>query len=144
MLTNFAKKSMMLIMLCEIRNVKQYGGEPQRRWFVDDYFDLIVWLGEGKEIIGFQLCYDKLKNQHALTWHKHSGYIHNRVDDGEHKPGKYKATPVLVTDGRFEAEAVAEIFKRESKTMNKELARFIYQKLRKYSDSYSAQTDSEL
>ncbi len=144
MLTKFAKKSMMSVMLCEIKNVKQYDGEPQRRWFVDDYFDLIVWLSKNKEVIGFQLCYDKLKNQHALTWHKHTGYIHNRVDDGEQKPGKYKATPVLVTDGKFESEAVAEIFKRESKTMDKELAHYIYQMLKDYSDLYSAQTDSEL
>jgi len=46
MLTKFAKKSMMSVMLCEIKNVKQYDGEPQRRWFVDDYFDLIVWLSK--------------------------------------------------------------------------------------------------
>jgi hypothetical protein len=144
MLTKFEKNSMMLIMLCEIKNVKQYDGEPQRRWFVDDYFDLIVWLSKSNEVIGFQLCYDKMKNQHALTWHKNSGYIHNRVDDGEHKPGKYKATPVLVTDGTFEAEAVAEIFKWESRNMDKELAQFISQMLKEYSDWHSAETDSEL
>lgn len=144
MLTKFAKKSMMSVMLCEIKNVKQYDGEPQRRWFVDDYFDLIVWLSKTNEVIGFQLCYDKLKNQHALTWHKDSGYIHNRVDDGEQKPGKYKATPVLVTDGKFEPEAVAEIFKRESKIMDKELAQYIYQMLKDYSDLYFPQTNCDL
>ncbi len=121
-------------MLCEIRNVKQHSGEPRRQWFVDDYFDLIVWFNKNREIIGFQLCYDKVKNQHALTWNSGFGYIHNRVDDGEQKPGKHKSSPVLVTDGKFDYEHIAEIFKRESGNLDESLAEFIYHKLRLYCD----------
>ena len=33
-------------MLTEIQNARQIAGEGVRRWFTDDYFDLIVWYGE--------------------------------------------------------------------------------------------------
>jgi len=31
-------------MLEESEYVRQVKGEPKRRWFSDDYFDLIVWV----------------------------------------------------------------------------------------------------
>lgn len=96
------------------KHVKQNPGEPHRRWFEDDYFDLIVWEDEKFAIIGFQLCYDKLHNQHAITWTEKTGFMHNKVDDGENKPGKYKSTPILVADGIFDHETIAETFKRNS------------------------------
>ena len=70
-------------MLKEYKRVRQIKGEAQRRWFSDDFFDLIVWFDESKNIVGFQLCYDILKISRALTWHQDGGYSHNRVDDGE-------------------------------------------------------------
>jgi hypothetical protein len=122
-------------MLYEIRNIRQNEGEPRRRWFIDDYFDLVVWLNDDEEIQGFQLCYDKSKNQHALTWHKESGYMHNRVDSGEDKPGKPKGIPILVTDGFFDYEQIAEIFKRESKYIDDNISELIYKKILQYSNS---------
>jgi hypothetical protein len=32
-------------MLRELSHVRQALEEPSRRWFADDFFDLIVWLG---------------------------------------------------------------------------------------------------
>jgi hypothetical protein len=32
-------------MLRELSHVRQALEEPRRRWFADDFFDLIVWLG---------------------------------------------------------------------------------------------------
>ncbi len=46
-------------MLRELKQVRQHKGEPRRRWFNDDYFDLIVWFSEKDSISGFQLCCDK-------------------------------------------------------------------------------------
>jgi hypothetical protein len=82
-------------MLREVRKVRQIKGESRRRWFDDDYFDLIVWFGEEDEIVGFQLCYDRRGEQKAFTWQQEFGYMHHRVDQGEDKPGKLKATPIL-------------------------------------------------
>lgn len=123
----------MTIMLKEYRNVRQVTGESRRRWFTDEYFDLIVWIDdEQDEIVGFQLCYDLERRQHALTWHKETGFTHHRVDDGENRPGKLKATPILVPDGTFHSQAIATKFKRASQTIEEPLATFIYNKILEY------------
>lgn len=122
-------------MLYEIKNVRQNEGEPRQRRFTDDYFDLAVWLDPDDRIEGFQLCYDKTENQHALTWHKEFGYMHNRVDEGEDKAGKPKSIPVLVTDGFFPCQEIAESFKQESQSLDKKIAAAVYQKILEYPDS---------
>ena len=96
-------------MLRELADVRQIPGEPRRRWFADDYFDLIVWFNKKGESIGFQLCYDLPGEERALTWHKNTGFSHRRVDDGE-RQRPYKATPILVADGSFDDAAVSELF----------------------------------
>jgi hypothetical protein len=78
-------------MLSEIRNARQVEGEGFRRWFTDDYFDLIVWYGNDRRLIGFQLCYDKQERERALTWTLEHGFQHNRIDSGE-VPGHSKMT----------------------------------------------------
>ena len=80
-------------MLKEYLQVRQIEGESKRRWFSDDYFDLIVWFDEQDEITGFQLCYDIHHVQRAVTWQKDSGFSHHKIDDGENRPGKAKASP---------------------------------------------------
>ncbi len=121
-------------MLYEIQYVKQNPGEPRRRWFVDDYFDLIVWLDGKDDILGFQLCYDKLGDQHALTWHREKGYMHHQVDDGEGKPGKYKAIPVLVADGPLANEKLARIFNRHGQRLETRIYNLVYKKILAYTE----------
>jgi len=116
-------------MLTEVPNARQIKGESKRRWFSDDYFDLIIWLDETDEIVGFQLCYDKYGNERALTWRKQVGYVHERVDDGEHRPGKMKATPILVLDGQFEHEKIASVFKEESSEIEERISKLVYEKI---------------
>jgi hypothetical protein len=93
--------------------------------------DLIVWY-EKDAIIGFQLCYDKRGAEKALTWKKKGGYAHNRVEDGEGRPGKYKSTPILVTDGIFQAKSVADNFKEQSTGINSDIVKFVTKKLNEY------------
>jgi hypothetical protein len=116
-------------MLKEIIDIRQISGEPRRRWFTDNYFDLYVWFGEDKDIQGFQLCYDKDMNQRALTWNKPSIYTHHKVDDGEVNPLQPKRTPILVADGMFDNISVAERFRRESMSMEGDVSKFVYEKL---------------
>jgi hypothetical protein len=120
-------------MLREYLNVRQIPGESKRRWFSDEYFDLIVWLDEKENIVGFQLCYDILRGHRALTWHNKMGFSHHRVDDGESRPGKLKATPVLVPNGHFEYKKIAKRFKKESRNIEERIATFVYEKLLQYS-----------
>ena len=119
-------------MLRELANVRQVEGEPRRRWFSDERLDLVVWQDPGGEIIGFQLCYDKQRGEHALTWMAGLGFSHERVDNGENRPGRYKAAPILVEDGTFNMEEVAPDFLAHSESLEKGLRDFIYKKLLEY------------
>jgi hypothetical protein len=116
-------------MLIELGNVRQIEGEHRRRWFADRYFDLIVWIAEGGEIAGFQLCYDKEGDQRALTWNRPGGYTHTGIDDGENRPGRFKQTPILVADGVFDHAAIAERFKRASPKIDPPIAELVHAKL---------------
>ena len=111
-------------MLSEIRNPRQVKGEGPRRWFTDDYFDLIVWYDDEKHLVGFQLCYDKLVRERALTWTREHGYQHNRIDTGE-VPGHAKMTPIIVADGAFSAAAVTERFRRASAEIDPAVSSFV-------------------
>ena len=120
-------------MLREHTDVRQIEGEPRRRWFSDDRFDLIVWFNENDEIIGFQLCYDKSRYERALTWFKHTGYMYHRVDDGEHTIAMIrKATPILVSDGRFDHKKIASLFKEQSTEIEEKIFQFVYEKISQF------------
>jgi hypothetical protein len=116
-------------MLREICDVRQVPGEPKRRWFSDETLDLIVWLDERQEILGFQLCYDKTGNQRALTWRRDGGYSHQRVDDGEWRPGKYKQSPILLADGRCDMTALAAEFSRRAQSIEPAIVAFVQARL---------------
>ncbi len=116
-------------MLREQADVEQIPGEKRRRWFSDDYFDLIVWETEYGEMVGFQLCYDKGKDEHALTWFRETDLRHNRVDDGESPPLQYKSTPILVPDGSYDAPALAQEFLQRSALIDPRVASVVHERL---------------
>ena len=118
-------------MLRELRDVKQVPGEPRRRWFSDENFDLIVWLDPEEQILGFQLCYDKEPRQKALTWLNGGGYRHNRIDDGD-KPGKMKASPVLEANGYFDSEGIARRFMENKGDVPEKISECVYEKITRY------------
>ena len=119
--------------------MSQKKGEPHRRWFADEFFDLLVWEDENGEIAGFQLSYDKNRDQHTLTWEKQTGYHHYKVDDGESRPGKFKASPILFADGVFEYDKISERFKINSQEIDKIVSSFVYHKLKNYKENLRAQ-----
>ena len=118
-------------MLNEIPNARQVAGEGFRRWFADDYFDLIVWYGTENRPTGFQLCYDKQDRERALTWTPSHGFQHDRVDAGE-VPGHAKMTPIIVADGAFNRDPVAERFRQASVSIDPQIASFVLEKLRTF------------
>jgi hypothetical protein len=111
-------------MLTEIRNARQVQGEGFRRWFTDEYFDLIVWYGDDGSLVGFQLCYDKKQRERALTWTVDHGFQHNRIDSGE-APGHAKMSPVIIADGEFGTADILGRFQKASTSMDAEIARFV-------------------
>jgi hypothetical protein len=118
-------------MMHEVKNVRQVPGEGRRRWFSDQFFDLIVWYGDQKSAVGFQLCYDKNIKERALTWRRGVGFSHEKVDDGE-TPGHMKMTPVLVPDGLFDASGIAARFKKESSKIDPEISKLVIETLESF------------
>ena len=124
-------------MLSEIANTRQIENEGHRRWFTDSYFDLIVWYErKGSTIAGFQLCYDKQREERALTWRRGEGFDHKRIDDGD-VTGRMKMTPVLVPDGAFDYSAIAARFHRESERIDPGVRKFVYKTLTNYAQAQS-------
>lgn len=101
-----------------------------RRWFSDEYLDLIVWLDGPGSISGFQLCYDKNHSERALTWNRDRGFVHERVDDGESDPAK-NSTPILIPDGVCPAQLV-EAFIERSDGVEDGIRSFVTGKVREY------------
>jgi len=119
-------------MLREEKNVRQAEGEPPRRWFADNFFDLIVWFDKDGSIWGFQLCYDREYKPRALTWTRKSGYKHAGIDTGEGSGGMYKESPVLVADGLFEAGNIGEKLAAAAGELPAEISALVIKKVSEY------------
>jgi hypothetical protein len=119
-------------LLTEIPSVRQITGEPHRRWFRSASLDLIVWCNAAREPIGFQLCYDKPRDEHALTWTPEFGFLHAAIDDGESVGLNYKQSPMLVADGHVDIDRICGVFNDASANMPKDIVEFVGTKLRQY------------
>jgi hypothetical protein len=124
-------------MLVERKNVRQIAGEGFRRWFSDEYFDLIVWYEDEPQsdftadaVAGFQLCYDKRGQERALSWRREGGFSHDLIDAGE-IPGQADMSPVLKPGGEF-PEAVAERFRSNSPKVGFSIQKVVCAKLSEY------------
>ena len=120
-------------MLRELSDVRQIEGGRRRRWFQSDDEDLIVWYAEDDSIDGFQLCYDRRGHERALTWMRGQGFSHNRIDAGEGSALRYKRSPVLTADGRFDADSMVRRFTEISAALPPEVSEFVSGKLAAYS-----------
>lgn len=118
--------------LTEILSVRQIPDEPRRRWFRSEEFVLIVWWDESDAPTGFQLCYDKPRSEHALTWTAELGFVHTAVDDGGDVGLRYKAAPILVADGHLDVNRLSERFATASARLPREVVEFVVGKLKQY------------
>jgi len=119
-------------MLKEVAKVRQIEGESRRRFFTDPDMDLVVWSDDRGEVLGFELCYNKGKGERAVRWRRGFGFLHQKVDDGENRPGRYKETPILVPDGLFDAKKISRLFQEHSRDIDQSLADLIYRTLLTY------------
>ncbi|MFI5345159.1 MAG: hypothetical protein ACHQ51_02180 [Elusimicrobiota bacterium] len=119
-------------MLKEMTKVSQVPGEPRRRWFSSAAFDLIVWFDAADAIGGFQLCYDREKDEKVLTWKAPDEYSHMAVDDGEGRAGRHKASPILVPGKAFKPGDLAEKFRREAAEVPFGIANLVIAKIAGY------------
>lgn len=119
-------------MLREIVPVRQVSGEPRRRWFMSVDLELITWHEASGALIGFQLCYNRQSDEHAITWRHDCGFVHDSVDSGESEPDANR-TPVLLADGAFDAARVSEFFHEASAALEADLRDQILDRLASYS-----------
>jgi len=119
-------------MLQEVARARQIPGEPRRRWFTSPALDLIVWYQPNNRILGFQLCYQKDDNEHALTWLKGQGFSHKKVDDGESPGDRFKKTPLLVPDGNVDVPKILTIFEQQSENLDPEIRELVSTRIREY------------
>jgi hypothetical protein len=114
--------------------IRPVANDLDRRWISDDYFDLIVWYEPDRQIHGFQLCYDKLRRERALTWTHQRGFRHSAVDTGEHTPTTNQ-TPILVAGGAFPVERVKAEFIARSSLLPIELRELVLLRIDHYKAS---------
>ena len=62
-----------------LREIEGIADEPRtrRRWFHDEYFDLLVWQTDEGDVTLFQLCYGIGASERALVWHRTGGVFHD-------------------------------------------------------------------
>jgi hypothetical protein len=114
----------------EFSQVRQIPGEPSRRWFHSDDLDLVIWFNDDGFPTGFELYYDKRTLQRAIRWSLQNGLQTRVVDDGEGRPGKCKATPLLLTDfNTVDLPRVRLAFAAECLTLPADVAGFVQQAL---------------
>jgi len=110
-------------LLKEFKNARQHRGEPFRRLFSDNFFDLYVWFAPTGSILGMQLCYDYQDDGRALTF-LNGRYSHDAIDNGEGSPLK-NLSPILVADGVFPKQMIAEKFEGESMELPAEISEYV-------------------
>ena len=120
-------------MLSEFIDVSQHVGEPRRRYFVSDFFDLYVWEDKDNHFVGFQLCYDKKNKERALSYID-GVFTHRGIDTGEANVGENR-TPILVADGVFNKEENLNKFIDESKLIDRKVATYVIKMLEEFKAS---------
>ena len=125
-------------MLSENTSLWRDPHEGRRRWFFDDYFDLIVWYEPGSEdIAGVQLCYARGRGEHALVWQTGRSVSRFRVDDGE-TPGRAKMSPVFVVGRMVDIAEVSRRFRAASRHIEPAIRDRVLDKLAEYGRRRSA------
>jgi len=117
-------------MLQERTKVEQRPGESRRRWFTDEYFDLIVWFDDQGDIILFQLGYDPDGVDGLWEWRRASGLSHFQVDTGGLRPARHARTPFLVPADPPERKALVDEFAAAATELDEEIRDFVLGMLR--------------
>jgi hypothetical protein len=119
-------------MLREIRGVAQRHRSLVRRWFQDDYFDLIVWQDAGGEVERFQLSYAReTPAERLLEWRRGHGFQHLKTDAHALEPGRDDAW-ALRLDGAFPYQALAQRFAAAAGHLPPALSRFVSERMREF------------
>src|SRR4051812_35285265 len=116
-------------MLRESPIIRQRAGEPRRRWFFSDYFDLIAWVSGDGGIVGFHLIYDRTGYGNAFVWREGEKVRHYHVDAGD-RPGRVKGSEVLMeATAPADLQALVARFERECRDIDPRVASAVLEQL---------------
>ena len=119
--------------LVENRGVRQRPEEGFRRWFLNQYFELIVWYDrQGGDVTGFQLCLDRNRFERAFTWTKEYASTHFVSDAYVEKGVSHLATGILKGAGRTVTQEEKEKLVAEQGELDDELLAFVVDKIEGY------------
>ncbi len=118
-------------MMRESNKVKQVENEPHRRWFWDEFFDLLVWEEAGR-ITGFQLRYQSPDGPRVLTWQLGGRCVHQQIDEGDDELTPFDMTRLLVRDGVFDHAAVRDTFRQRSAEIDPIVAEFVLEHMHEF------------
>ncbi len=122
--------------LSENRGVRQRPEEGFRRWFVNDYFDVIVWYESARgDLTGFQLCYNRGIDERAFTWYRDkrsSHYVSSGGGDPRGATTRRMATAILQGDAGPVPEDVLQRLESERGDLDAELLDRIVLEARRY------------
>jgi hypothetical protein len=127
-------------LLKENLSVRQREEEGFRRWFVNSYFELIVWYrSKGGEFYGFQLCLSRNNFERAFTWT--TDYVSShKVSESYVETGiSNLSTGILKEDGDTIPEEEVERFSREAQSLEPDLRELILDRIRTYNQKRKRQ-----
>ena len=130
--------------LVENKTVRQRPDEGYRRWFLNDYFDVIVWYeSAGGELLGFQLCYNRTVDERAFTWQRNKRSSHFVSSGSDERGVPWIATAVLHGDAGSVPAAVLERLQREQGELDDDLLELIVAHARDYNEHRGDAADGE-
>lgn len=125
--------------LSENKTVRQRPEEGFRRWFLNEYFDLIVWYeSRGGDLVGFQLCYDRHQDERAFTWEtgkQSSHYVSSGSDERGHP---WIATAILHGDAGPVPDSVVDRLVAERGDLDGDLLETIIERVRAFNERHEA------
>lgn len=100
--------------LVENKDVRQRPDEGFRRWFVNEYFDLILWYEYAEsDLSGFQLCYSRHVGERAFTWQRNRQSSHFVSSGSDDRGVPWIATAILHGDAGPVPEHVLDRLQQE-------------------------------
>jgi hypothetical protein len=122
-------------MLSEYKEVRQRDSEGYRRWFSDQYFDVIIWYDrEGGSMTGFQVCYDKGGSERAFTRKLERKIVqsHRFVANGPVEIGTSKMTSILKGDAKAIDETVVARLRSSAGDLDEETLAHLIERMEEY------------
>ena len=124
-------------MLKENKTVRQREKEGFRRWFVNDYFDIIIWYTNiNSKLKGFQVCYSRNKAEKAFTWEPNSVSSHYVSDSGFEKGRPSFGTAILIGHAGKIHEIVINRLIKEQGELDNDILDFIVDKINEYNKRF--------